>query len=86
MAFLRSKYSNLKGFVILDEDARYEIDFPLMTQIISDTSVRDFLSLPDEQKKQVLDKLSPEAKQALLKGHPGAATNVRASLCSHPMP
>jgi len=29
MAFLRSKYSHLKGFAILDEGIRYEIDFPV---------------------------------------------------------
>ena len=68
MTFLRSKWTNLVGFAVLDERTRYEIDFPLVAQIASYTSVKDFLALPDDQKKQVLDKLSPEAKQALLEG------------------
>lgn len=28
MTFLRSKYSKMKGFVLMDEGTRYEIDFP----------------------------------------------------------
>lgn len=68
MIFLRSKWTGLMGFAVLDERTRYEIDFPLATQIGSETSVKDFLALPDDEKKKVLDKLSPKAKQALLEG------------------